>query len=96
MTTEQVANTPKKKSAKKPAKKAEPKKDVAPVGARAVPLKRDSRKGFQPTQGSPEEAKELVKKYAEKRKLTTEQAHDYLIYVGYNRRMALERQDRES
>lgn len=36
-------------------------------------------------------AKELVAAYAKRRGWTVEEAHDYLIYVGYNRRAALER-----
>lgn len=37
------------------------------------------------------DAKDLVATYAKRRGWTVQEAHDYLIYVGYNRRAALER-----
>lgn len=43
------------------------------------------------TQGTPEEAGKLVAAYAKLHNMTESASQAYLIYVGYNRRAALER-----
>jgi len=87
--TEQTGTEAKKKSTKKSAaKKAAPKKE----GPRPNPSK--GIKGRTNTVVG--DSADLVARYAKRRGWSETQARDYLIYVGFNRRAALEKWHKEN